>query len=364
MADNLVATISQYLTPDLQSKIAAALGLDASTATKAFGAAVPAILSSLGAVAATPGGAAKLSDAISNQDLGALDSLGKTLESDSPMAMIESGTSTLGALVGNGGISALTGAISKFSGADADTSGSVIGMMAPIVTGVIAQQDPASWSSAAGITSFFASQKSNISAALPNGVGALLGGAGLAGIAGAARSTITQATAAPAQAQAAIQEAKGGIPTWLLIVGAIIIAFLAWHFLGKSGDKSDVAKIPAATTAQPAAPSAPQLDVAAITKGVTGQLDGLKASLGSITDVASAKAALPQLAASTSDLGKLTGIVGTLPAAGKTAVTSLFGAALPALKAQIDKVEAIPGVGEVTKPTLDGLAAKLEALSK
>ena len=360
MADNLISTISQFLTPDLRAKIAGALGMDANMANKALGAAVPAILSSLGAVAATSGGASKISEVIGGQDLSVLDNLGSSLDTDGPMGLINSGSSTLSGLVGGAGMSALTGAISKFSGADADTSGSVLGLMGPIVTGVIGQQDPSNWTSGAGIANLFASQKSNIAAALPSGLGAMLGAgvagmSGVAGMAGAARTSVSQsASAASSNAQAAVNEAKGGFPMWMLIVGALIIAALAWYFLSKPAEKPMVAA-PAATQV-----AAPAMDAAAVTKSAGAMLDGLKTSLGNITDVATAKAALPQLTAATGELDKLS----ALPATAKSGITGLVVAAMPALKAQADKVLAIPGVGDVAKPTLDGLMAKLAALGK
>ena len=357
MADNLISTISQFLTPDLRAKIAGALGMDPNTANKALGAAVPAILSSLGAVAATSGGASKISEAIGGQDLSVLDNLGSSLDTDGPMGLINSGSSTLSSLVGGAGMSALTGAISKFSGADADTSGSVLGLMGPIVTGVIGQQDPNNWTSGAGIANLFASQKSNIAAALPSGLGAMLGAgaAGVAGMAGAARSSVAQsASTASSNAQAAVDDAKGAFPMWMLIVGAVIIAALAWYFLSKPAEKPMVAA-PAATQV-----AAPAVDAAAVTKSAGTMLDGLKTSLGSITDVATAKAALPQLTAATGELDKMS----ALPAAAKSGITGLVVAAMPALKAQADKVLAIPGVGDVAKPAIDGLMAKLAALSK
>ncbi len=357
MADNLISAISQYLTPDLRSKIAGALGLDPATANKALGAAVPAILSSLGAVAATSGGAAKISDAIGAQDLSVLDNLGTSLDSDGPMNVINSGTSTLSSLVGGAGMSALTGAISKYSGADSDTSGSVLGLMGPIVTGVIGQQDPNSWTSGAGISNLFAEQKSNIAAALPSGLGAMLGAgaAGVAGMAGAARSTVTtNLNTASANTQSAVAQEASGFPMWLLIVGAIVIAALAWYFLSRPAQKPVVAT-PAATQV-----AAPAVDTAGSMKAMGSALDGVKSALGGITDVASAKAALPQLSAASSELDKMS----ALPAAAKTGLSSAVVAAMPALQAQADKALAIPGVGDVLKPTVDGLMAKLAGLSK
>ena len=51
MTDNIVSTISRFLTPELIGKMASASGLDRSVTQKATAAAVPAILSGLAGLA-------------------------------------------------------------------------------------------------------------------------------------------------------------------------------------------------------------------------------------------------------------------------------------------------------------------------
>ncbi len=76
MYGNIVSAVSQYLTPDLVAKMASASGIsDRTTAQKAVGAAVPAILSSLAALASKPGGERQLADAIAKQSPSTLESL-------------------------------------------------------------------------------------------------------------------------------------------------------------------------------------------------------------------------------------------------------------------------------------------------
>ena len=67
MTDNIVSTISRFLTPELIGKMASATGLDRSIAQKATAAAVPAILSGLAGVAGKPGGARQLANAVAEQ---------------------------------------------------------------------------------------------------------------------------------------------------------------------------------------------------------------------------------------------------------------------------------------------------------
>lgn len=84
-------------------------------------------------------------------------------------------------------------------------------------------------------------------------------------------------------------------------------------------------------------------------------------ALEGITDKASAEAALPSLEATESKLDELSGQIEQLPEQGKKALAALLGDSLPELQDLVNKVEGMEGVGEVVKPTLDGIMAKLEA---
>ena len=87
-------------------------------------------------------------------------------------------------------------------------------------------------------------------------------------------------------------------------------------------------------------------------------------ALEGITDKASAEAALPNLKAVETKLGELGGTVEGLPQQAKAALASLLDDSLPALQDLVSKVEGIEGVGEVVKPTLDGIMTKLDAWAK
>jgi type IV secretory pathway VirB10-like protein len=84
-------------------------------------------------------------------------------------------------------------------------------------------------------------------------------------------------------------------------------------------------------------------------------------ALEGITDKASAEAALPSLQAVETKLDELSGDVEKLPQHAKEALASLLDDSLPELQDLVSKVEGIEGVGEVVKPTLDGIMAKLDA---
>jgi hypothetical protein len=97
---------------------------------------------------------------------------------------------------------------------------------------------------------------------------------------------------------------------------------------------------------------------------ITDVFNQAKDTLGSVTDAASAQAALPKLKQVDTDLGGVSDLAKQLPNEGKTALTALIKGARPALDQLMDKVLAISGdVSNALKPTVDAIRAKLDALA-
>ena len=395
MADNILALVSQFLNPAAVAKIAEGTGADAAAIQKLVGAAVPAVMAGFAKAASTADGAKSLADVVSAQDPALLDTLQANLGQEGQIEMAVNGSRMLGSVLGDRGLSGLTAALGKFAGTDSETTESVLGLVGPAVNGVLAQQDPGAWADGKAIASTFAAQKDNIMAAMPAGLGSLLGAAGLAGglaagagnLAGAARAQVSQvsqaasgiAAAAPQvrmPAPVALPPPEGGIPSWVYIAGGVaVLAVVAWFLLGRAEKKAEAPVPPKAVVAAPAVPAAPAapavpavalpaLDVAALTKDATAALDGLKGQLAGITDVASATAALPKLADATAQIDKLAGLKDKLPAEAQKALAGGIGGSVAALIAQIDKVAELPGVGAIAKGPLDGIKAKLAAFAK
>ena len=210
MAINLVSLVMQFLTPEIIGRVATALGLDRTLVQSAVGAAVPGLLAGFSGVATQPGGPQKLVEA-AKQETGTLGKFADMLGGGSQSTFIERGSQLLTSLLGARDQSALVSAIGQFAGLGQGKSGSLLGMLAPIVMGTVAQQQGARGLDASGITNLFASQKDNIAAALPADFGRLLGGTDLLNsLGGAARSAAsagTQATRATAAAASAVGNA-------------------------------------------------------------------------------------------------------------------------------------------------------------
>src|SRR5262249_62173502 len=141
-------------------------------------AAVPGLLAGLRGVAAQPGGAQKLVDA-ARQQTDALGSFAKMIGASGQSSLIEKGSQILSSLLGRRNQTPLAGAVRKDAALGQSASGSLLGMLAPVVMGTIRQQQGTRSLDAGAITSLLSSQKDNIAAALPAGFANLLGGTGL-----------------------------------------------------------------------------------------------------------------------------------------------------------------------------------------
>src|SRR5262249_9728215 len=123
-----------------------------------------------------------------------LENLASVLAAGGQSSLLDKGSQLLSSFVSGQNQNALIGAITKFTGLGQGASGSLLGMLAPIVLGTIGQhQSAAGRLDAKGIASLFASQTDNIAAALPSGFGNLLSGTGLLNSLGDAARTTTAA---------------------------------------------------------------------------------------------------------------------------------------------------------------------------
>ena len=362
MATNLVTLVMQFLTPDMIGRVATALGLDRTLVQSVISAAVPGLLAGFSGVATRPGGAQKLVEA-AKQETGTLGKFADILGSGGQSNFIERGSQLLESLVGTRDKSALIGAIGQFAGLGQGKSSSLLGMLAPIIMGTVAQQQSARLD-ASSIANLFASQKDNIAAALPGDFGRLLGGTDLLNsLGGAARSAAsegTQATRAAGSAASTVGQRTGAAAStsynWLYwFIPLVAIAALLVYFFAK----------PAEQVAQQGSTIAQNLMVGGIdvNKQITDSIATLRSTLGGVTDAASAQAALPKLRDITAQIDQVDGLVGQMTPEQRKVLAGIVSPLMPTLNQLFDKVLAIPGVSEVLKPTIDLLKTKLTLLT-
>jgi hypothetical protein len=374
MAANLIGLLEQLLgSSDVLSKIGSLIGLSPDRTKTAIGSAVPAILAALVGLVQKPEGRDQLAATLRNQDPGLLDNLSGMLSGGREQSLIESGGSVLTSLFGQSKVDGLAGALGKFAGLNQSSATSLLGALAPAVMGALGREQRAQGLDAQGVARLLNDQKDNIAHALPTGLATELGSTGLlAGIAdrlGEGVSTVGQAArtagaesvrTASVAADTTRRQATGG-SSWLRwLIGLLVLLVLIWlayQYLFRR----EVEEAVAPTTA----PATQNLQVGDVNVGqeVTGAFESATAALNDITDAASAQAALPRLNEINTNLDRLGGLVGQLPAEGKTALTALVNGALPALEALIAKVSETSGVGDVIKPAADAMVAKLRAMT-
>jgi hypothetical protein len=399
MATNLVSLVMQFLTPDMIAKIASALGLDRAIAQKAIGGAIPALLSALADVASTPGGARQLSNAVAQQQPGALDSLKNLIEGSGQKAFADTGSSMLSSLLGGTALDAVTQSLGRFAGIGEGASKSLLGMLGPVVLGALGQQQRSAGLDASGLTSLLTSQKDQFAAAIPSGLADQLSATGLfdkvaGGIRGraaaasaaatrigssAAERTAAEASQAAYAARGAAAEAARSAASsqWAYwVVGLVALGALAWYVLANIGGDR-VAELPPPTATQPTTKPAgravdtvglatPNLNVGGVNlvNQVNSSVGSLRTALAGITDATSAEAALPKIREATSELDRVGSLSANLAPEGKSALAKLIAGAMPTINELCDKVLATPGVGPVAKPAIDELRGKLDTLAR
>jgi hypothetical protein len=205
MATNLISSVMQCLTPDLVAKIARTLGIDPDLAQKVVSAAVPAILASLGGVAAKPAGAQHLSSTLEQQHPDMLAHITDAIGGSDQRAVADTGAGLLSSLLGGGGLNALVSAVSSHAGIDQSSGKSILGLLAPMALGALGQQQRSGGLDANGIADLLSSQKDQIAAAMPSGLANMLGAQGMLGAvdSGLRRGADTAAAAAGSTAAAA-----------------------------------------------------------------------------------------------------------------------------------------------------------------
>ena len=375
MATNLVSQIMDFLTPDIISKIAGYFGLDRYSTQKAIGASVPAILAGLVGLSSKPEGAKQLSTVLTQQPSGALDNLRSLASGSEQRTVAENGAGLLSSLFGGGMFNGLAGAVGKFAGIGEGTSKSLLGMLAPLALGSVAQQQRQAGLDANGLANYLASQKDNIAAAMPSGFSNMLSGTGLldslgdvwrsgsaAASAGAGRFA-TSAGEATADVRRAAQyaardtssaQSSGWLP-WAL--GLLVLAGLAWWLTSQPAQR--VAEQPATTASQ-------NLTVGGvnISGQVTSAINSMKSALQGVSDTTSAQAALPRLQQAAAQLDNVSGLATQLPSSGRNALASRVASEIPALDRDFNTVMARPEIAAVLGPEINGLRSKLNALAR
>jgi hypothetical protein len=363
MRGNLMASVTQLLTPDVIAKLARASGIsDSAIGQKAVGAAVPTILSGLANLAAKPGGAQDLADVVANQPPDILENPAAAV--GGPGQLADTGKTALASMFGNSTLGALASTLGRYAGVGEGSVRSLLGMIAPMILGVLRRE---AGSGASGLAQSLAAQKDSFAAAMPAGLSDLLKTSGVLDTVGAATpaaSRVNEAYRAARDSAGAMARAVGPSASqssarwmyWALPLLAVL--GLLWYLFGDQrpagpiGQLSPQGKV--ALTDTPIRDLQPQ---------VASAIEQLRGTLRETRDWTAPRDVLPKLQQSAGEFDRLTALANRLPLETRERLAEAIKTKAAQLKLGLDDVDAMPRVAPNAKPVLSALRAKLDALA-
>lgn len=173
---NLLDSIKEHISPELIGQAAQLLGENESGISQALGGLAPTILAGLLNKTGDSNTMGSIFNLLSNFDSGILNNLGSligggNLAHNDPKDV--SGQ-LLGTLFGSK-VPAITNSISSFSGVKSSTASSLLGLVGPLVMGVLSKKISGGGLNVSGLANMLLGEKNSILGALPSGLGSVLG---------------------------------------------------------------------------------------------------------------------------------------------------------------------------------------------
>jgi outer membrane protein OmpA-like peptidoglycan-associated protein len=240
VAANLIDLARGYLTSEVVHRISSVLGESPDRVEKAIDAGIPSILAGL--VSTASSGVNRLFEMLKHEPselahLGGLDgvfgNLGSLLSGGSMDALLKYGQTVLSSLFG-GKLNAIVDLITRSSGIKASSASSLLGMLAPLLMGVLRKETVSQGLSPASLTNLLMGQKDAIAKLAPAGLSNALGLKSLTDL-GAVADSIKTAGAGAARevgrtAAAAANEGSAWL-RWaapLALLAAVLLGLYYW----------------------------------------------------------------------------------------------------------------------------------------
>jgi hypothetical protein len=407
---SIIGMISQYVTPTVIQQIARMLGMQPGVAEKALGAAIPAILAGLLGTAKSGAGADAFKAALGNQKAGGLEGLGALLSGAGGADVATGGQEMLTSILGGNRAGALKTALSGYAGTPDASAGSLLGIAGTAIMGALGKTATDGNLDSKQVFGLLNDERDEIARVLPSDFASKLGNAGLldalsdkmdlvgadvgAGAAAAASTAkrtaaetssriderATRASSAARTAAAQPMASRSGRPWWQWLIGLLVLLALLYWLVGMFNrpepepappPATSEAPAPAPTTPAPATPTpATPSDTASLTvdgvdlgEAAQGALAGLTETLGSVTDAASATAAVPRLTEIGTTLTDVQSKIGQLPEAGAAELRTMIGGALPAIRTTVDNLLGNSAVADILRPVVEPIITTLSAMA-
>jgi len=372
---NLVDLVTSQLTGDVLSKLGGLAGTNETQTRAATSAAVPALLSAFSKLASTNSGASQMASSLGGLDLKTLGNLAGLLGGGQASSLGTMGGSLLSSLLGNN-LGSLVGTIASFAGMQPGIMKTLLTYLAPIVMGTIANQFKGTKPDASGLMKLFSEQQDNIKAAMPRGL---------------SLADFDTTSASPRRGEETRgvhrhEEPASGFPSWLPLLLLPLLGLVGWALWPKPArevvvnetvrregpvvvDRTEVIETQGnkvvADVVEETIKLAPGVaEALKVGENLTGLFGNLGKVLGTVTDEASARAALPQLNDYAPMLESLQKSTVELPEAGRSSIVELVTNNIGALQKVVDTVMAIPGVKEILGPVVAPMVETISKLSK
>jgi hypothetical protein len=378
---NLVEIVKGMIGDDLVHKLSPMIGASPDTTRTAVNAALPTMLAGLSSLAAGADGVRKLTSALETPGLGDLKHLTNMLGSDQE-SLVQKGIGLLTTLFGEGKLTAIVSALSSYLGLGSSAIKNLLAGLAPLILGAVIKQKQTQGLDAAGLANMLAGQKQNILSAMPAGLTSALSSVpGLDAITDTARAGYAAASQGVRTAADRARETTASPLRWLVPLALLLgLGYLLWNFYGRqpvppkpttpnatvtrtTPDTTPGTTTSASIDTAAKAPTIPPADAARLTGDLKDVFESATRTLSGIKDAATAQAALPDLEKLNTKLDAVKGLWDKLPAAAQGTVSALVKDNMGKLQELIDKIMALPGVGEKVKPVLDAMVSKLKTLT-
>jgi len=286
-----------------------------------------------------------------------LSSLANVIGGSGQKALIDQGASVLTSLLGGKTVSGLSNAVGQYAGIGESGSKSLIGLLGPVVLGVLGQEQRDRGLDASGLASLLTSEKKTVQAALPSGLSKYLSQAGV----------LDDVTGSTAKVVSRVTD-RSGSSVWPWLLGALALLAIGYFVWPLLSPPQEVAETPSPQIESPYASALQKLEgvkVGDVDIGevATSAINNVVSSLNDVKDEAAAQAALPKLREASSQFDQLTSLLDQMSPETRKIVSETFAAIRPTLDQLLDKALAIPGVGAVIKPVVDTVRTKLDTLA-
>jgi sporulation protein YlmC with PRC-barrel domain len=240
---NLISIVNQFISPEVIDRIASALGMDRASIQKAINAGIPGILGALVSTLGRPGGAARIENALEQQEPGMLANMTNAIGTPQQGRAVEEGLGSLSSLLGGNMTSSLASALNRYAGLGDGTAKGILGMLTPLIMGILRQQGG---NNASGIAQLLTSQKDNIARAMPAGFANYLSGTGVL-------DQLPGVSGAQARARSAYEDARtSSQENWLWpVLGLLALVGVGWYLLSRPADHNTARVTEPTTTTTP-----------------------------------------------------------------------------------------------------------------